>query len=193
MRSDVTRLLSEIGQGSPTAWDQLLPLVYDELRALAGSLFRRGLSSQTLQPTLVVHEAYLRLVAHSGKTPGYQHWNGRAHFFAVAATAMRQVLISYIRQRRAEKRGGECERVTLSDAASPATGNDVEIETLHEALTKLAALDERQARIVELRYFANMTTEEIAHVLSISVSTVEREWRMARAWLTGELREGERV
>ena len=186
---EVTRLLKGARDGHGSAADQLLPLVYDELRALAGSFFQGQRRNHTLQPTALVHEAYARMVKSGGDESGQSHWTGRAHFFAVAAKAMRQVLSNHARDRRAAKRGGDWHRVTLSDQLTPSGKQDLDLLALDEALERLAALDERQCRIVELRFFAEMTVEEIAHVLGVSVSTVEREWRMARAWLSAQLRD----
>jgi len=202
----VTQLLDQVGRGRSAAVNDLLPLVYDELRALASSFFRGQRGDHTLQPTALVHEAYARMVklpaasAEAADAPagtpggpqGTSPWNSRAHFFAVAATAMRQILANHARDRRAAKRGGEWHRVTLSEAVVPAPAGgsrDYDLLTLDEALAALAGLDERQARIVELRFFSDMTVEEISHVMAVSVSTVEREWRMARAWLSGRLRQ----
>lgn len=131
------------------------------------------------------------MVKPPGEQSGEAHWTGRAHFFAVAAKAMRQVLANHARDRRAAKRGGDWRRVTFSDQLTPSTKKDIDLLALDEALERLAALDQRQGRIVELRFFAEMTVEEIAHVMEISVSTVEREWRMARAWLSAQLREAD--
>lgn len=164
-------------------------MVYDELRMLASSFFKRQQAGHTLQPTALVHEAYAKLVISGPEMSGESKWTSRAHFFAVAAKAMRQILANHARERRAAKRGGDWHRVTLSEALTPSGQRDLDLVALDEALEDLAALDERQARIVELRFFAEMTIEEISHVLGVSVSTVEREWRMARAWLSGRLRE----
>jgi RNA polymerase sigma factor (TIGR02999 family) len=185
----VTQLIEAAQAGRASAAEQLLPLVYDELRALAGSFFRGQRRDHTLQPTALVHEAFAKMVKPVARTTGEPHWTGRAHFFAVAAKAMRQVLANHARDRLAAKRGGEWHRVTLSNQITPTTRNDIDLIALDEALEKLAALDERQSRIVELRFFADMTTEEVAHVMDTSVSTIEREWRMARAWLSAQLRE----
>jgi RNA polymerase sigma factor (TIGR02999 family) len=188
----VIQLLTEVGKGHASAADQLLPLVYDELRALASSYFRRQRADHTLQPTALVHEAYAKLVGGlAGDMSGSARWTSRAHFFAVAAKAMRQILANHARDRRALKRGREWERVTLSAAISPSDERDLDLVALDAALARLAELDERQSRIVELRFFADMTVEEISHVMGVSVSTVEREWRMARAWLTAQLRGGD--
>lgn len=196
----VTRLLEAARGGRRAAADELLPLVYDELRALAASLFRSQRRDHTLQPTALVHEVYARLVKPRSETgdnevggEGSGHWTGRAHFFAVAAKAMRQVLANHARDRRAGKRGGDWQRVTLSDKFIPGSERGLDLLALDEALQALSELDERQGRIVELRFFGEMTSEEIAHVLEVSVSTVEREWRMARAWLSGRLRSDERA
>jgi RNA polymerase sigma-70 factor, ECF subfamily len=157
----------------------LLPKVYGELRALAASYFR-GRPDQTLQPTALVHEALLRLLK-----PGAPI-KDRSHFFAIAATAMRQILTDRARRRRAQKRGGpERERVTLSNIA--AFESPIDLVVLDELLTRLAALDERQARLVELRFFAGMTEEEAADTLDVSLRTVQKEWRKAKAWLLAEL------
>lgn len=189
--SPVTRLLEAACDGRASAADQLLPLVYDELRALAGSFFRGQRHDHTLQPTALVHEAYAKMVKPGAGLSSQEQWTSRAHFFAVAAKAMRQVLANHARDRRAAKRGGQWKRVTLSGQATPTTRADIDLLTLDDALERLAALDPRQARIVELRFFAEMTVEEIAHVMDVSVSTVEREWRMARAWLSARLSDGE--
>ena len=157
-----------------------LPAVYAELRALAASYFR-GRGGQTLQPTALVHEAFLRLHRHAGAV------TDRAHFFAIAATAMRQILTDHARRRRALKRGGaDKERVTLSNLA--AFDSPVDLVVLDDLLSRLGALDERQARLVELRFFAGMTEQETAEVLGVSLRTVQKEWRKAKAWLLAELR-----
>ena len=184
----VTQLLTEVGKGHASAADQLLPLVYDELRALASSYFRRQRPDHTLQPTALVHEAYAKLVGSGGEDAVGSAWTSRAHFFAVAAKAMRQILANHARDRRAAKRSGEWNRVTLSDAVTPTADREFDLVSLDEALAQLSELDERQARVVELRFFAEMNMKEIAHVMEVSVSTVEREWRRARAWLSGRLR-----
>ena len=187
----ITQLLDQAGQGHSSAVDQLLPLVYDELRGLASSFFRSQRADHTLQPTALVHEAYAKLVSSDSDLSGEARWNGRAHFFAVAAKAMRQILANHARDRRTAKRGGDWQRVTLNEAFTPSGQRELDLVALDESLAALAALDERQCRIVELRFFAEMTTEEISHVLGVSISTVEREWRMARAWLSANLRRGD--
>ncbi|TAJ04396.1 MAG: sigma-70 family RNA polymerase sigma factor [Planctomycetota bacterium] len=185
---EVTGILLELDE-RPGAAQRLLPLVYDDLRALARSYFAAQPADHTLQPTALVHEAYFRLV----KAPDVS-WSGRAHFFAVAAKAMRQILVNDAEARQAHKRGGNRGRVSLSaaiDVAAPATAvepeRDVAIDALNAALQRLEALDERQARIVELRWFGGMTVAEVAHALNVSQSTVEKDWRMARLWLLREL------
>ncbi len=179
MPPDATRVLRELEAGDATAAERLLPLVYGELRALAGSYFRSQRDSHTLQPTALVHEAFLRLI----QQPAGQ-WQDRAHFFAVAATAMRQILTDYARRARSAKRGGEWGRVELSmvDAQS-ATRAQSDIVALDEALTNLKEIDARKHRVVELRFFGGLSMDEIARVLELSKTTIENEWRAARAWL----------
>lgn len=198
--TEITRILNQINDGHPSAADELLPLVYDELRALASSFFRHQPAGHTLQPTALVHEAYARMVAppRSGGGGGggddessEDRFNSRSHFMAVAAKAMRQILANHARDRRRIKRGGGWRRVTLNNAITPSVQSDVDLLVIDEALSKLAALDPRQSTIVELRFFADMKVEEIARVLDTSVSTIEREWRMARAFLNAELTEAD--
>lgn len=178
-----TRLLGELEAGDAAAAERLLPLVYDELRALAGRYLRRQRRDHTLQPTALVHEAFLKLVDQTRA-----QWRDRAHFFAVAATAMRQILVNHALARRAAKRGGGQWRVVLEDAAAghPATGG-LDVVALDEALKRLAAIDKRKHRIVELRFFAGLSVEEVAEVLAVSKTTVESDWRAARAWLSVQL------
>ena len=182
---DVTRVLDRVVDGHPLAAGQLLPMVYDELRRLARAQIRRLPPGQTLQATALVHEVYLRLVG-----PNETRWESRAHFFAVAASAMRQILSNHARRKRAAKRGSSWKRVALSEIVDPAGSPDVDLLALHHALEKLATLDERQGKIVELRFFGGMTTDEIALVLGVTTSTVAKEWVVARAWLSAELRRG---
>lgn len=177
----VTALLSEWSGGDREAVERLLPLVYDELRREAARLFRREPPGHTLQPTAVVHEAWLRL-------PQSGPWKSRAQFFAVAGRLMREVLIDHARRRFAAKRGGRQARLALDEEMqTPGGGRGVELLALDEALEKLEKLDEQQARVVELRYFAGLSIEETAEALSVSPATVKREWQMARAWLRGAL------
>ncbi|MGE3181774.1 MAG: sigma-70 family RNA polymerase sigma factor [Phycisphaerae bacterium] len=181
--NQITKFLDDMSRGDSSASDFLLPLVYDELRELAASFFRGRNANETLQPTALVHEAYVKLVA--GATP---EWANRKHFFCVAARAMRQLLTDNARRRKTEKRGGNLGRVTLHDS-SAATDQmfDVDIVELDEAISRLASLDERQARIVELRFLAGLSVEETAEALDISERTVKLDWQMARAWLRREL------
>jgi len=162
--------------------DELMPLVYEELRVLARRHLRRAGPSGTLQPTALVHEAYLRMVGSEGAP-----WESRAHFFAVASLAMRQILVSHARERAAAKRGGGRERVTLHEGLTPSQEPEVDLLALSQALERLEALEERQARIVTLRFFAGMSVPEVALALGVSTATVEREWRFAKAWLWAEL------
>lgn len=181
---EVTRLLNEVARGHKGAEERLIPLVYAELRKLAGHYMRAESASHTLQPTALVHEAYLRLAG-----PTRTDWESRAHFFGVAAKVMRQILVDHARSRDAAKRGGGVTPLPLDKLGegpgTPAT--PVDLLDLDEALTRLALLDERQARIVELRYFTGLTVEDTAQLLDLSPRTVKREWRLARAWLYGEL------
>jgi RNA polymerase sigma factor (TIGR02999 family) len=178
----ITQLLIAWSEGRKDALDGLLPLVYEQLRRMASSYVRRERPDQALQPTALVHEAYLRLIDQSRV-----QWRNRAHFYGVAAQIMRRVLVDRIRAERAEKRGGGWTRVALVDEMMPAAAVDVDVLALDEALRRLAAFDPQQARIVELRYFGGLTIEEAAEVLKISPATVVREWTIARAWLRAEL------
>jgi len=182
--SPATRELMLWRRGDPGAAERLLPLVYAELRGLAGGIFRGQRADQTLQPTALVHEAFLRLVDQENLSV-----NDRAHFRSLAAQAMRQILTDHARRRRARKRGGDRERSTLVEPPTPEGGEGLDLLALDEVLAKLERLDARQHRIVELRFFAGLEMEEIALVLDTSKSTVEREWRAARAWLGARLRE----
>jgi len=179
---DATQLLRALDPEDPAGTDRLFALVYDELRVLAGGCFGPQRVDHTLQPTALVNEAFLKLVDHTKI-----EWHGRAHFLAVAARAMRQVLIDHARGKGRAKRGGEFCRVTMHEAVTPITDADPELLDLDDALRRLAAMDERQSRIVELRFFGGLRVDEVAHVLGISKTTAESEWRMARAWLRREL------
>jgi RNA polymerase sigma factor (TIGR02999 family) len=159
-----------------------MPLVYDELRHLARDYLRRERAGHTLQPTGLVHEAYLRLVDQTSAT-----WQNRAHFFSVAARVMRRVLVDYAREHRAQKRGGHLEKVEFDEALAPSIDKSLDLVALDEALQELTALDPRQSQIVELRFFGGMTVEEIAELLDVSPRTVKREWRLAKAWLRREV------
>ena len=183
---EVTILLEEIRAGSPGARDQLVALVYDELRRLGGDLLRRERPGHTLQPTALVHEAVLRLFRPDALSAA----QGRAQFLAAAARAMRQVLVDHARRRAADKRGGDRERLPLDDVLDHFAEQHLDLLAIHEALTRLAGLHERQSQVVELRFFGGYTVEEIAGQLAVSVSTVESDFRKATAFLRGRLSEG---
>ena len=179
---EVTQILSAIEQGDPRAAEQLLPLVYEELRKLAAQKLALEARGQTLDATALVHEAYLRLVGGETQRP----FNDRGHFYAAAATAMRHILIDNARRKLAEKHGGGRQREELKDVACATPDDD--LLALDEALEKLTAQDPDKGRLVELRYFAGLTSEQAAGVLGISPSTADRHWAYARAWLQAELR-----
>ena len=189
-RQDVTGALVTLTGGDESAAAQLMDAIYDELRALAGSYFRGQPASHTLQPTALVNEAFVKIAARTG-----QIFNDRAHFFAVCAVAMRGILADYARRRRAAKRGGDGdrERVGLTAIETPGGAGVVDALALDDALTELAALSERQARVVEYRFFAGMGETDIGRVLGVSRSTVQEDWRSARAWLGVQLRNGTRA
>ncbi len=184
-RTHVTGILAELSRDTPDpkiSPEQLLPLVYDALRGLARSQLRRERADHTLQSAELVHEAYERLADQSRV-----NWRGRTHFFAVAAQVMRRLLVDHARQRARRKRGGGLQRITLGGVAA---GSDLDLEellALDRALKKLAALHEREARVVELRYFGGLTTREVASVVGVTERTVRRDWTFARAWLKREL------
>lgn len=179
---DVTRLLDDMSAGRPQAFDELFPLVFAELRRRAAGQLRRERRNHTLQPTALVNEAYLRLVDQRGV-----QWQNRLHFFAVASQAMRRILVDHARTHRRVKRGGVQARVTLDEAMIAAESRSIDLLALDQALERLTALDERQARIVELRFFGGLSVEEAGEVLQLSTSTIKREWSMAKAWLHAEL------
>ena len=181
---DLTRILSDIEQGRPQAADQLLPLVYADLRKLATQKLASEKPGQTLQATALVHEAYLRLV---GQRSG---WRNRAQFFGVASQTMRRILVDHARARRAAKRPGSGLRVDLREDAAAVAPAEVDLVLLDKALDELAALDERQGRVVELRFFGGLSHEEVAETLGVSLATVNRDWRLARAWLHQRVGEG---
>src|SRR5262245_23943694 len=183
----ITQALAAIRAGDDEAVARLLPLVYDELRSMARRLMSRESPGQTLQPTALVHEAYLRLF---GDHP--VSWENRAHFFVAAATAMRRILVERARRRRAERHGGGRRRVTLDEGAVPSDPPAAELLALDEALTRLEEEDARAARIVHLRYFAGLGITETARMMGISTATVSREWTYARAWLRREMTGGRR-
>jgi RNA polymerase sigma factor (TIGR02999 family) len=182
--NDVTRFLSTIEQGDPSAAGQLLPLVYHELRKLAAQKLAREQPGQTLQPTALVHEAYLRLV---GNDDDARHWNGRGHFFAAAATAIRRILIERARRKRCRIHGGQRQRGELHPDIAASTEPDEEFLALDAALAKLAERDPVKARLVELRYFAGLAREEAAEILGISARTADRYWVYTQAWLRREM------
>jgi RNA polymerase sigma factor (TIGR02999 family) len=182
MSSAVTELLAAWHGGSETARDQLVPLVYRDLRRLARAHLARERSGHTLQPTALVHEVYLRLMGHGG-----MDWQGRTHFFALAATTMRRLLVSYARKERAAKRGGGGTAVTLCEGHAMEKARDVDLLALDAALAALEKQDRRQCRVVELRFFGGLTIEETAVALGVSPATVKLDWSFARAWLFREL------
>ncbi|MCP3996894.1 MAG: sigma-70 family RNA polymerase sigma factor [bacterium] len=185
-QEDVTLLLHRIKGGDTTAIDELLPLVYQHLRATAGEFFGGQPQQHTLQPTALVHEAFLKLV----RNPE-MNWRDRKHFFTVAATAMRQILVDHARGKARLKRGAGALHVTHSEIPSPFGAEGVDILDLERALTKLAELSPRQARIIELWFFAGLKVDDVGKVLEVSDRTIRRDWTHARAWLRRELNEGQ--
>jgi len=185
--TDVTRILSDIEQGDPKAAEQLLPLVYDELRKLAARRLAHERPGQTLQATALVHEAYLRLV---GSRPE-QGWDSRGHFFAAAAEAMRRILVENARRKGRQKRGGHRTQVELDEADLACRMPPEDLLALDEALARLAAEDPVKARLVELRFFAGLSVEEASKALGVSAITAKRYWRYARAWLHREVAGGD--
>ncbi len=171
--------------GDRAALDELLPVVYDELRRVADGFLRRERPSHTLQPTALVHEAYLRLIDQQSV-----NWQNRAQFFGIAAQMMRRILINHAEGRHAEKRGGHAPRVSLDEAVSFFEERDINLVALDDALNALAALDSQQSQIVELRFFGGLTVEEVAEVLGLSPATVKREWGSAKLWLRRQLNSG---
>jgi RNA polymerase sigma factor (TIGR02999 family) len=186
--SDMTRILNAIEQGDPHAASQLLPLVYDELRRLADQKLAQEKPGQTLQPTALVHEAYLRLVASGNASEPREHdWDGRGHFFAAAAESMRRILIENARRKHRLKRGGDRQRVDLEQVEAASDVPSEDLQALDEALDLLAAEDQPKAELVKLRYFAGLSVEEAARCLGISRATADRYWAYARAWLYDRL------
>lgn len=179
---DVTQLLRQMSDGSPEAADLVFPRVYAELKGIAQSRLRSERDGHTLSATALVHEAYLKLVRQSDVD-----WQNRSHFYSIAARAMRRVLLDYAIARKAEKRGGGAAVVTLQDDSAGDFTKIDDVIAVDEALTRLAALDERQAQVVELRFFGGLTLEDIAKALDVSLASVNRDWRMARAFLATEL------
>jgi RNA polymerase sigma factor (TIGR02999 family) len=176
--SDVTSLLVAWNQGDQAALEELLPVVYDELRKLARSYLRRERPDHTLQATALVHEAYLRLIDQNQVT-----WQNRAHFFGLAAQMMRRILVNHAVAKKTDKRGGQQEKLSLDEAVSFAAAREVDLIALDDALKELEQLDPQQSRVVELRFFAGLSIEETAEVLGISPATVKREWATAKLWL----------
>ena len=179
---DVTMLLRDVSSGSQSALEKLVPVVYEELRRLAACYLRQERSEHTLQATALVHEAYLRLVDQRNT-----NWKNRNHFFGVAAHLMRRVLLIHARDRRAAKRGGAAQKISLDEIAIFSSAQADEFVYLDELLNRLSALDARQAKVVELRYFAGLSIEETAELLGVAPATVKRDWVMAKAWLAREL------
>lgn len=184
--SDVTRILNAIERGDARATDELLPLVYEELRVLAAQKLSHEPLGQTLQATALVHEAYVRLVGNDD-----QSWANRGHFFAAAAEAMRRILIERARRRRSLKHGGDLQRVDIEDVCLAARRQEDELLALNEALGRLALEDEKLAELVKLRYFAGLTHSQIAGIMGVTRRTVDRHWALARAWLYREITDSE--
>jgi RNA polymerase sigma factor (TIGR02999 family) len=184
---DVTGLLADWSRGDRRALDRLLPLVYAELRRIAARQLRHERAGHTLQPTALVHEAYLRLIQQRSVD-----WQNRAHFFAVSAQVMRRILVDHARRKAARKRGDGVQRVPLEKATETTTPGEVPVLALDHALARLEQFDRELAQIVELRTFGGLTIDEAAHVLKVSPSTAKRQWRTAKAWLTRELAIGDR-
>lgn len=187
LMNEVTRILSAIEQGEPHAAEQLLPLVYDELRRLAGERMAQERPGQTLQATALVHEAYVRLV----DVDRAKHWNTRGHFFAAAAEAMRRILVEKARHRQRIRHGGDRQRVNLDEACPVVLPPSDDLLALDDALTRLAARDPVRAELVKLRFFAGLTMPEVALALGLSLATAERHWTFVRVWLYAELTAGE--
>jgi len=181
---NVTEMLRDWRKGDQEALEQLIPVVYDELHRQAARYLRREHPGHTLQTTALIHEAYLRLIKQQNI-----EWQNRAHFYAIAARLMRQILVDHARRRQATKRGGSDIKVPLEEAIVLSSGRNVDLVALDEALTRLAAIDPQQSRIVELRYFSGLSVEETAEVLGVSSRTVKRDWNVAKAWLRQQISE----
>lgn len=183
-QTDVTKLLKDWGQGDTSALEKLIPLVFRDLREIAGRLFRRESDGHTLQPTALVNEVFIRLTEQRNA-----HWANREQFFGVAALMMRRILVDYAKGRQAAKRGSGAVKLPLTEALGVASiQENVDVVALDDALTRLAQIDERQSRIVDLHFFVGLTYEEIAEVVGVSVTTVKREWQTAKLWLYRELK-----
>ncbi len=179
----ITQLLKQWSEGNQQILDELMPLVYEELRRQASRYLRREREGHTLQTTALIHEAYLKLIDQKNVD-----WQNRSHFFAIAAQSMRRILVDYARERHREKRGGAAENLPIEEAAFVVSGEkSVDLVALDEALTRLARFDERQARVVELRYFSGLSIDETAEILGVSNVTVRRDWNLAKAWLHQEI------
>src|SRR5262245_57549921 len=195
--SDITRILSQIEQGDPRAAEELLPLVYEELRKLAAAKLALEKPGQTLQATALVHEAYLRLIGDQepgvsgqeseGKGQEPDNWNSRGHFFGAAAEAMRRILVERARRKQAAKRGGERQRIELTDVPMAEPGSAIDLLALDDALNELASVDPRSAELVKLRYFSGLSGADAAKALGISARTADRTWLYARTWLLKKL------
>lgn len=183
--NDVTQLLARLDQDDPSVAEELLPLVYDELRKLAQVKLSNEKAGQTLQPTALVHEAWIRLIGSDVEI----HWNGRRHFFAAAARAIQRILVENARRKKSQKAGGEFQRVELSEVDAEARRSAIDVLELDDALQRLEALDRRKADLVRLRFFAGLTLAEAAKSLGISVSTADNDWVFAKTWLRVELSE----
>jgi RNA polymerase sigma-70 factor, ECF subfamily len=179
---NITRLLEQWSEGDEEALNRLMPLVYDELHRLAAAYLRRERREHTLQPTALVNEAYLKLIDQQ-----HAHWRNRAQFFGVAAQLMRRILVDHARAHRARKRGGDRFLVSLGNGRSFGSQPDADLLTIHDLLNRLAEIDPEQGRIVELRFFGGLTINETAEVMQVSHTTIEREWKIAKAWLKREL------
>lgn len=180
---ELTQMLIQLSEGKSQVVDDILPLIYDELRSLASNYLRRERNDHTLQPTALVHEAYLKLIDQT-----QVKWQNRAHFFGIAANIMRRILVDHARKHTADKRGGAAEKLPLEEEILIVSeGKSAELLALDEALKNLAKIDEQKSKIVELRYFGGLSVEETAEVLGVSEITVKRHWRMAKAWLYGQL------
>ena len=182
---DVTSLLVRWGNGDANAFDELAPIVYDELRKLARSHLRRERPDHTLQSTALVHEAYLRMIDQQAVS-----WQNRSHFYGIAAQMIRRILVDYARAKQTKKRGEALPKIAFDEAVGAHASEDLDLVALDDALKALAEIDPRQSRIVELRYFAGLSIEDTAEVLQISPATVKRDWTVARAWLKRELVRG---
>jgi RNA polymerase sigma factor (TIGR02999 family) len=179
---EITELLHDWSNGDDLALERLMPIVYQELRKMASKYMQSQKVGNTLQPTALIHEAYVKLAGQKE-----QNWKNRAHFFGVAAQAMRHILVDYVRNRKSQKRGGDAERIEFDESFIVSNERAAGLVELDEALNKLAELDERKSRVVELKYFGGLTNEEMAEVLDVSSQTIIRDWQFARSWLLQEL------